>query len=90
MKESFSQVKKNMKPIKKKVQSKVSRITRGNLFEDLGFSNEESCLLAFKTEIHSLILKKIEKKGYTRLALEHIFDKPQPRISELMTGKYLK
>lgn len=79
-----------MNTIQKKGKSKAPKMTLGNVFEDLGFSKEESALLAFKTDIHSLILRKIKEKGHTRRGLEHVFNEPQPRISELMTGKISK
>ncbi len=79
--------------MKNKIQalrSPTSHITRGNVFEDLGFSKADSQVLAIKTDLHSLIVKTIKDKGYSRRDLEGVFNEPQPRISELMTGKISK
>lgn len=67
-----------------------AHITTGNVFADLGFSPVESRLLAFRTDVHSLIIKQVKRHGYDRRQLERIFDEPQPRISEIMTGKISK
>ena len=62
--------------------------TKNNkLFEELGFSPEESVVLELKSDIYVKICKIVEEKGYSRRDLEKIFDVPQSRVSELMTGK---
>lgn len=66
---------------------KPEHITRGSVFEDIGFTPEESAVLIVKSQIHDLILEQVKKKRHSRRDLEKILDVPQPRISELMTGR---
>ena len=67
--------------------SKPSHVTRGNVFEDLGFSAEEAAILRMKTQLHIEVLRAIAKKGLTPRQLEAVLDVPQPRVSELLNGK---
>ncbi|MFH1018706.1 MAG: XRE family transcriptional regulator [Pseudomonadota bacterium] len=62
-------------------------ISRGPIFEDIGFTPEEAAIQIVKSQIYGLIVDHIRKKRYTRRHLEQLLDEPQPRISELMTGK---
>lgn len=68
-------------------RNEPSHITRGNVFADLGFSSEEAAVLAMKTQLHIEIMKAIMKQGLTRSQVEKLLDIPQPRVSELMSGK---
>jgi predicted XRE-type DNA-binding protein len=69
-----------------KGKSKTSgRITRGNVFDALGFSPEEAAALKFKAELYQAILKSARK--YSPKELQIIFAEPQPRVSELLNGK---
>ena len=67
--------------------SKLSRVSRGNVFEDIGFSPEEAVILRMKTQLHIEIMRAIEKKRLTPRQLEKVLDVPQPRVSELLNGK---
>lgn len=67
--------------------SKPSRVMRGNVFEDLGFSPEEAAILQMKTQLHIEIMRAIEKKKLTPRQLEKALNIPQPRVSELLNGK---
>lgn len=67
--------------------NKPAHVTRGNVFEDLGFSSEEAAILRMKTQLHIEIMDVIEKKGLTPRQLEKLLDIPQPRVSELVNGK---
>jgi predicted XRE-type DNA-binding protein len=67
--------------------NKPSHVSRGNLFEDLGFSPEEAAILRMKTQLHIEIMRAIERKGLTPRQLEKVLDVPQPRVSELVNGK---
>lgn len=67
--------------------NKPAHLSRGNLFEDLGFSAEEAAILRMKTQLHLEIMRAIEKQRLTSRQLEKVLDVPQPRVSELMTGK---
>jgi predicted XRE-type DNA-binding protein len=68
-----------------KSENKPSYITRGNVLDDLGFSPEQATALKFKADLYLAILRIA--KGYSRKELEVIFDEPQPRVSELLSGK---
>ena len=63
---------------------------RRNVFKQLGFSAEETASLKMKSQLHSQIVKAIKKRGYTQADLQKRLDEPQPRISDLMTGKIAK
>ncbi len=68
-------------------KNEPTHVTRGNVFEDLGFSSEEAAVLRVKTSLHIEILKAIEKQKLTPRQLEKLLDIPQPRVSELLSGK---
>jgi predicted XRE-type DNA-binding protein len=68
-----------------KRESKPSHLTRGNVFDDLGFSPEQAITLKFKAELYQAILKYA--KGYSQKELQAILGEPQPRVSELLNGK---
>lgn len=57
------------------------------VFEDLGFSKEESSAMRVRAELYFALQDIIEKEGYNSRELERILDQPQPRISELKNGK---
>ncbi|HTV60596.1 MAG TPA: helix-turn-helix transcriptional regulator [Verrucomicrobiae bacterium] len=63
---------------------------KSNVFEQIGFSPEEAASLKMKSELHSQIVKTIKKRGYTQADLQERLDEPQPRVSDLMTGKISK
>lgn len=67
--------------------NKAAHVTRGNVFEDLGFSPEEAAILRMKTQLHIEIMRAVEKQGLTPRQLEKVLDVPQPRVSELLGGK---
>jgi predicted XRE-type DNA-binding protein len=67
--------------------NKPSHVTRGNVFADLGFSVEEAALLALKTQLHLEIMKVVKKRRLTPSQLTKVLEVPQPRVSELTTGK---
>jgi predicted XRE-type DNA-binding protein len=68
----------------------ATHITRGNVFEDLGFSQEESRTLQLKTDAHTALMQLVRDKKYTQKELSILLDQPQPRISELLNGKISK
>ena len=71
-------------------RSKPSHVTTGNVFEDLNFSDDEAAVLALKVQLHSEIMKVVKQKRLTPRKLEKALDIPQPRVSELLTGKISK
>lgn len=70
-----------------KNKNKPAHVSKGNVFEDLGFSPEEAAVLRMKTQLHIEIMRAIEKRGLTARQLEKVLDVPQPRVSELLSGK---
>ncbi|MDO8519839.1 MAG: XRE family transcriptional regulator [Deltaproteobacteria bacterium] len=67
-----------------------THITRGNVFDDLGFSPEEAAAIKLKADLHAEILKIVRARKLSPKKLEKILDQPQPRISELLCGKISK
>ena len=67
--------------------NKPTHITTDKLFQDLGFSADESAVLELKLTLHNEIMKVVEKKKLTSRKIEKILDIPQPRASELLNGK---
>jgi predicted XRE-type DNA-binding protein len=63
---------------------------KSNVFEQIGFSPEEAASLKMKSKLHSQIIKTIKKRGYTQADLQKRLNEPQPRVSDLMTGKISK
>ncbi len=68
-------------------KNEPSHVSRGELFEDLGFTSEEAAVLRVKTILHIEIMKAVEKRKLTPRQLEKLLDIPQPRVSELLHGK---
>lgn len=69
----------------KTAASKPKHVTRGNVFDDLGFSPDQATALKFKAELYQAILKCAKK--YSQKELQIILAEPQPRVSELLNGK---
>ena len=68
----------------------VAHVSRGNVLDDLGFGPTEAAALKMKAQLHSEIVRAIERRGYTQADLQDRFDESQPRISDLMRGKISK
>lgn len=68
----------------------ATHVTRGNVFQDLGFSPEESRTFQLKTDAHSALIRLVRDNKYTQKELSILLDQPQPRISELLNGKISK
>lgn len=75
---------------KKNKRIEVSHVSKGNVLDDLGFSPELNAVVKMKSDLFNKIISIIEKRKYTSRQLEKLFDKPQPRISELINGKISK
>lgn len=59
-----------------------------NVFEDLGFSQEEAAALKLKTDLHTAIVKRASK--HSQQELQSLLNTTQPRISDLLRGKMSK
>ena len=71
-------------------EDKPTYISKGNVIDDLGFSPEEAGAIKLKASLHAEILRVVAKRKLRSRDLEKILDQPQPRISELLTGKISK
>lgn len=70
--------------------TKPTHISKGNVLDDLGLSPELTVAVKMKSDLFNKIISIIEKRKYTSRQLERLFDKPQPRVSELLNGKLSK
>ena len=70
--------------------NETAHVTTDKLFEDLGFSPEEAAVLELKLKLHNEIMKVVTKQSLTPRQLERLLDVPQPKVSDLMTGKISK
>lgn len=65
----------------------IAKTVPGNVFQQIGFSAEESVALKMRAALHSSIVEIIKQREYTQAQLAAMFDTDQPRISNLMRGK---
>ena len=59
----------------------------GNVFKDLGFSQEESDKLMIKSRLMMEIESFIKSKGMTQTHAAELMGVTRPRISDVMRGK---
>lgn len=62
----------------------------GNVFADLGFSTEESTLLAMRAELMARLRDTIKQRGWTQQEAAEKLGIGQSRVSDLMRGKWEK
>ncbi len=65
----------------------MAKITKGNVFEDLGFDPAESADLALRTYLMAEIRKFIERNELTQVRAAKFFGIRQPKISNIMNGR---
>ena len=65
---------------------KVQRST-GNVFRDLGFTNEEAENLKIRSNLMIRLSKLIETRRLTQAQAARLFRVTQPRVSDLVRGK---
>jgi predicted XRE-type DNA-binding protein len=65
----------------------IAKALTGNVFQQLGFSADESVALKMRAELHSSIVEVIKRRDYSQAQLAQMFETDQPRISNLMRGK---
>jgi len=63
------------------------RRSSGNVFRDLGFSEEEAENLKIRADLMIELTGLIEAQGLTQVAAAKLLGVTQPRISDLMRGK---
>ncbi len=62
----------------------------GNVFADLGFSAEESALLAMRAELMGRLRETIVERGWTQMEAARQLGIGQSRVSDLVRGKWDK
>lgn len=60
-------------------------ITRGDVFDDLGFSPKKAASLKLKVDLHEKIMSRAKRYSQAQLAV--LLHEPQSRVSDLMRGK---
>lgn len=65
-------------------------ITKGDIFDDLGFSPAETLEAKIKAEIWQALMKHIERHGYSQAYLAAALKVHQPDVSNLLKGKVSK
>ncbi len=65
----------------------MTEITKGNVFEDLGFDPAESADLALRAYLMAEVRKFVEKNGLNQTAAAKFFETSQPKISNILNGK---
>ena len=65
----------------------MAKVTKGNVFEDLGFDPAESADLALRAYLMAEIRKFIERNHLTHMKAARFFGVKQPKISNIMNGK---
>lgn len=65
----------------------VTHVTRGDVFDDLGFSRSEATVLKIKADLLDAVLLEIERRSYTKRQLTDLLDEHQPAVSSLMRGR---
>ena len=61
--------------------------SRGNVFEDIGFSPAEAATLAAKSEIISAISETVERRRLTQKEAAGICHTDQPTLSKVLRGR---
>ena len=62
----------------------------GNIFQDLGFSPEESAILQMRSEVMGDLRNFIQSKKLTQAEAANILGVSQSRVSDLIRGKWEK
>ena len=63
------------------------KVTKGNVFEDLGFDPAESADLALRAYLMAEIRKFIDRNDLTQVKAAEFFGIGQPKVSNIMNGK---
>jgi predicted XRE-type DNA-binding protein len=69
-----------------------ARITKssGNVFADMGFAPEEAALLGMRADLMARLRLTIDKRGWTQAEAARQLGIGQPRVSDLVRGKWEK
>jgi len=62
-------------------------ISSGNVFQDLGFPEQEAENLRLRAELMIAVTQLIDAQGLTQARAAKLFGVTQPRVSDLVRGK---
>lgn len=65
----------------------MAHVTKGNVFEDLGFGKEEAERLALQVYLSEQIRTFVRRQHLTQAKAAEFFNVPQPKISRIMNDK---
>lgn len=65
----------------------MTKVTKGNVFEDLGFDPAESADLALRVYLMAEIRRFIERNDLTQIKAAEFFGIKQPKISNIINGR---
>lgn len=71
----------------KTIDTSISHITDGNVFEDLGFNPIEATKLKIKAQLMCQISEWIKSKGLKQEEASNLLQVTRPRVSDIMRGK---
>ena len=71
----------------KNASNKPGHVTKGDIFDDLGFSPEETLEMKVKADIWQALLEYIQQRGFTQAELVTTLKAHQPDVSNLLRGK---
>lgn len=60
----------------------------GNVFVDLGFSEEEAAILQMRADLMAKLRKFVKTKKLTQAKAAEVFGVTQSRVSDLIRGKW--
>ena len=75
------------RPAAKLAKPAVVRQSSGNVFEDLGFDQEEAEHLRIRSALMATLRKVLQERKLTQAAAAELFEVSQPRVSDLVRGK---
>ena len=80
-----------MRKSKEKDNTKNKRLkierSSGNIFVDLGFTQEEAANLALRSQLMLVVKETIKERGWTQQQAAKELAIHQPRVSDLMKGR---
>ena len=62
------------------------KVTKGNVFKHLGFTDEEAVAYAMRVELAIEIEKSIKRMKFTQAKAADYFGVKQPKISKIVSG----
>jgi predicted XRE-type DNA-binding protein len=63
-------------------------ISKGNVFEDIGFTSQEAAVLAMRVELALVIEKYIKQRKMTQTAAAKFFGVGQPEVSKILRRNF--